>query len=209
MNRLAIQSHLLGAQMLGLENLMVLQGDRFTEKDLARVKDVSDFKPTELIQAVAAMNQGIDFKGLKLTRPTNFCIGASVDLGRGVQREARLAHRKETAGAHFFLTQPVFSTGEMEAFLDAYQEISGEVLSQPVFFGLQVLVSGGVIFSNVPEAIRQDLEKGRAGTDIALELLHKFQDAGFRRIYLIPPILKGGSRDYQAAQKVLKKARMN
>ncbi len=37
MNRLAIQNHLLGAQLLGLENLLVLQGDEFTEKDLESV----------------------------------------------------------------------------------------------------------------------------------------------------------------------------
>ena len=207
MNKLALQSHLLGAQMLGLENLVVVQGDDFSERDLSRVKPVNDFRPTTLMSALASMNQGEDFRGSRLRAPTDFCIGASIDLGRGIADEAALAHLKAQAGAQFFITQPVFSTGEVTDFLDTYQGVSGGDISQPVFFGLQVLVKDGVIFSSVPQGVRQDLEQGRDGVDIALELLHEFLGFGLRRIYLVPPILRGGARDYQAAQRVLEGAR--
>ncbi len=207
MNKLAMQSHLLGAEMLGLENVMVIGGDPFNERDLARQRDVSDFRPTELIQAINEMNQGLDFKGFKLKTPTNICVGASIDLGRGIEREARLTHRKVAAGAQFFLAQPVFDKAEIVSFLEAYESAAGRQLTEPVFFGLQVLVKGGVLFSNVPEVIREDLEKGRQGTDIALELLAALQEMGIKRIYLIAPILKGGARDYEAAQAVLEAAR--
>lgn len=203
MNKLAMQSHLLGAEMLGLENVMVVGGDPFNERDLARQKDVSDFRPTELIRAIQQMNQGLDFKGFKLKAPTDICVGASIDLGRGVEREARLTHRKVEAGVQFLLAQPVFDKAEIAMFLDAYEATAGSELTQPVFFGLQVLVKGGVLFSNVPEAIRVDLDKGRAGTEIALELLAELRELGIKRIYLIAPILKGGARDYAAAQAVI------
>ena len=207
MNKLALQSHLLGAQMLGLENLMVIKGDAFTERDLTQVKDVSDFRPTGLMKALESMNQGADYKGLKLREPTDFCIGASIDLGRDIETEAALTHRKALSGAHFLITQPVFTTDEITSFLEAYKAVSGEVISQPVFFGLQVLEKDGIIFSSVPEGIRQDLERGRSGTDIALELLNEFLDFGIRRIYLVPPIMRGGVRDYEAAHRVLEGAR--
>jgi homocysteine S-methyltransferase len=203
MNKLAMQSHLLGAEMLGLENVMVVGGDPFNERDLARQRDVSDFTPTELIQSIGEMNQGLDFKGFKLKAPTDICVGASIDLGRGVDREARLTYRKVKAGAQFFLVQPVFDKAEIGSFLNAFESTAGGELAQPVFFGLQVLVKGGVLFSNVPEAIRADLDKGRKGLDIALELLADLQEMGIKRIYLIAPILKGGARDYEAAQAVI------
>jgi homocysteine S-methyltransferase len=203
MNKLAMQSHLLGAEMLGLENVMIVGGDPFTEKDLARQQDVSDFRPTELIQAIGEMNQGLDFKGFKLKTPTDICAGASIDLGRGIDREARLTFQKVKAGTQFFLAQPVFDKAEIVSFLDAYESTAGSDLAQPVFFGLQVLVKGGVLFSNVPESISQDLDKGRDGLDIALELLAELQELGIKRIYLIAPILKGGARDYEAAQAVI------
>lgn len=204
MNKLALQSHLLGAQMLGLENIVIVKGDDFTERDLSTgVSDVNDFKPTELIEAVAAMNEGKDYKDLKLKSPTDFCIGATIDLGRGIEPEAKLTYSKATAGAHFFLAQPVFDTKDITTFLNAYQAIAGSELSQPVFFGLQILRQDGIIFSSIPEAIRQDLEKGRDGIDIALEQLQQLQDFGIKRVYLIPPILKGGIRDYETAQQLL------
>ncbi len=203
MNRLAVQNHLLGAEMLGLKNVVVLKGDDFGDKDLSRVKHVGDFTPTGLIQALERMNEGLDFRGRKLSSPSDLCIGATIDLSRPLGSEAELTHRKVSAGAHFFLTQPVFGTDEVASFLDAYRAASGEDLSQPVFFGVQVLVKDGVIFSTVPQRIRTDLEGGREGTDIALQLLQDFSALGIKRIYLVPPILKGGARDYQAAQRVI------
>ena len=207
MNKVALQSHLLGAQMLGLENVVVLRGDVFTEKDLEKVKDVSDFTPTGLIKSLDTMNQGIDFRGSKLRAPTELCVGGSIDLGRGIHMEAALAHSKAMAGAQFFITQPIFNTDDISAFSGAYSAITGQELTQPVFFGLQILQKDGVIFSSVPEGVRTDLDEGREGTDIALELLEKFQAAGIKRIYLVPPIMKGGARDYEAAQTVLKQAK--
>lgn len=209
MNKLALQSYLLGAHMLGLDNVVVMQGDHFTSQDLLQVKAVHDFTPTSLIQAIAAMNEGQDYKGLKLQTPTDFCIGATIDLGRGIEAEAKLTQRKVRAGAHFFITQPVFSAQEITTFLEAYEAVAGMELVQPVFFGLQIFRQDGVIFSNVPETIRQDLAKGRAGTEIALEILAQLQAFGLKRVYLIPPIIKGGGRDYEAARQLLEQVSLS
>ena len=203
MNKLAIQNHLLGASLLGLDNLIVVGGDGFTERDLTMVKDVSDFTPTGLIAAIKSMNQGTDYRGLNLRSSTDFCVGATIDLGRDMDGEARLTHRKALAGADFFITQPVYHLGQVERFQERYESAAGEKLSRPLFLGLQVLDAKGLIFGEVPESIREDLDRGRDGTDIAIELLHQFVAEGVTNIYLVPPILRGGLRDYEAAQKVL------
>ena len=66
MNKLAAQSLLLGADLLGLENAVVLQGDRFSEQELELIVSVDDFSPTELLRSIQAMNEGIDYRGSKL-----------------------------------------------------------------------------------------------------------------------------------------------
>lgn len=203
MNKLALQSQLLGAQLLGLENVIVVQGDPFNERDLALVKEVGDFQPTGLIAAITAMNQGVDYRQTRLQASTDFCIGATVDLGRGIQREARLAHRKVQAGAQFLITQPIFDVADAKRFRDAYAGAAGGPLTVPVFFGLQVLERDGIIFSSVPQAVRDQLDKGRSGVAIALELHRQFQESGIHNIYLVPPIRRGGGRNYAAAQEVL------
>jgi 5,10-methylenetetrahydrofolate reductase len=203
MNKLALQSQLLGAQLAGLENVIIVQGDPFTERDLARVKNVGDFRPTGLIAAIAAMNQGVDFRDSRLRAPTDFCIGAAADLSRGAQQEARLAHQKAQAGAQFFITQPIFDPAEAERFHDAYSSVAGGPLRLPVFFGLQVLEQDGVLFSSVPESVREELAGGRSGVEVALELYQRFQERGLHNVYLVPPIRRGGARNYAAAQQVL------
>ena len=203
MNRLALQSELLGAQMLGLENVIVVQGDPFPERDLPLVRPVNQVTPTGLIASILNMNLGTDFRGGKLRAPADFCIGATVDLGRGVEREARLARRKIEAGAHFLITQPIFDPDEAARFINAYADATGEPPGLPVFFGLQVLEQDGIIFSSVPEQVREELAGGRSGVDLAVEQFQRFQEADINDIYLVPPIRRGGARSYQAAQKVL------
>ena len=207
MNRIAVQSRLLGAQMLGLENVVVLQGDRFSPEEAERVKAVNDYTPTSLIASAAAMNDGLDYRGSKLRGATSLCIGASFDLARDLDREVALTQRKVDAGAHFLIAQPIYDLGVRHAFLDAYERSTAAPLDLPVFWGLQVLDKDGIVLGNVPPEMRQQLDEGRPGVDIAIELLRQFVDDGVRGVYLVPPILRGGARHYDAARQVLASVR--
>lgn len=208
MNRLALQSLLLGAQILGLENVTVVQGDRFDNRDRALLA-VNGYRPTELIAAIRALNEGADFRGSSLREPTNFCIGATFDLARDIDAEAELTARKVEAGAHFLMSQPIFDPNDAHRFLESYQQQSGQPLAIPVFYGLQILEPDGVLFSSVPDEVRAELDAGRPGVEIALELYQHFQEAGLRNVYLVPPIRRGGARDYGAAREFLGRAALN
>lgn len=203
MNRLAIQSLLLGAQMLGLENVLVVQGDPFSERDLALTKAADGYRPTELIEGIRAMNEGVDFRGSSLREPTDFCVGATFDLGRGIDAEAALAVRKVEAGADFLMSQPFFDPDDARRFRESFERQSGGSLVLPVFFGLQILEQGGVLFSSVPAGVRSELEAGRSGVEIAEELYGRFREEGLHDVYLMPPIRRGGARDYAAAREFL------
>jgi len=64
MNKIATGSQLLGAQTLGLENVVVVQGDRLTERETEQgASAVDDFTSTSLIASIAAMNNGLDYRG--------------------------------------------------------------------------------------------------------------------------------------------------
>ncbi len=206
MNRLALQSLLLGAQMLGLENLVVVQGDQFNDRDRALLA-VNGYRPTELLAAIRSMNEGVDFRGSNLREPTSFCIGATIDLGRELEEEAALALRKVEAGADFLVSQPIFDPDDARRFREIFEWQSGQALTLPVFWGLQILEPGGVLFSSVPEGVRADLEAGRSGVDIAVELYASFREAGLHDVYLMPPIRRGGARDYDAAREFLGRVR--
>ena len=202
-NKVAAQSLLLGAQLLGLENLVVVRGDDFSDRDLALLKEVNDFTPTGLLHSIRGMNEGVDFKGLRLRSATDFCIGATIDLGRGMVGELALTRRKVETGARYFISQPTFHPDEPTEFMARYADRFGEELEAPIFHGVQVLTKESIVFGNVPVWVTDDLSKGRSGQDIALQVLGDFTNAGIRSVYLVPPILRGGRRDYEAAQAVL------
>lgn len=201
MNKLALESKLLGAQLLGLENMLVVQGDPMTDRDPSTA--VKDYTATGLIAATASLNAGIDHKGSKLRAPTAFCIGGSVDLDRGVEQQARLTRRKVEAGAHFLMTQPIFDATLVERFQGAYETLAGGALSVPVVWGLQILAKDGVVFSNVPAEAREQLAAGRDAVELALQTYEELRAAGVVGFYLVSPIMRGGARDYEAGRRFL------
>ena len=215
MNKLALQNHLLGAQALALSNVVVVRGDDLTPRDQALFRAVHDFRPTELIAAAVAMNAGTDFRGSALRAPTRLCVGATLDLARGhgaeapgsgspdYEAEARLTARKVRAGAMFLLTQPVFHPEQAERFRDTYRRVNGESLEVPVLWGFPVLAKESITFGAVPERWRRELDAGRPGAELAAEELQRFTAAGLTALYVMPPILRGGARDYAAAAAAL------
>ena len=206
MNKLAAQSQVLGAQILELQNVVVVQGDPFGKNDRPLVKPVNDYQPTELISSISDMNKGQDFRGRELETPTDFCIGAVVDLGNPIEDEVKLAVRKIRAGAEFLITQPIFNVDHVARYRESYGYHADRAGTHPVYFGLQILEKDGVLFSSVPGSLKEELEKGRSGVEIALELYEKFKAARLNNIYLMPPIKRGGERDYAAAKDFLQKA---
>jgi len=204
MNKLAIQSHLLGAQLLGLENLVIFQGDIFNPRELLNVKPVMDYKATELIHAATMMNNKLDYIGTTLTNPTNFCIGSTLDLNKDLNNEIHLVNKKIESGAEYFLLQPIFSIEILHQFLETYNQIFQTTLDTPLCLGVQILNPLTKSFGHIPIKIRRELELGKSPVSIAYEFIEKAILNKFNCIYLLPAILPTGDRDYDAASTIIK-----
>ena len=204
MNRIAIQSLLLGASWSGLENVAILRGDPIRPRDRDRVRPVNDYTTTALVSDIVEMNHGRDFRGLGLAEPTGFCPGATVDLGRDLDAEIELAVRKSSAGAEFLLCQTRFDAAEFQAFSSRLSEALGPGRPPTMFAGVQILVRDGIDFGNVPRRIRQEMGAGGSGLQIAIDYARELWNHGVRAFYIIPPILKGGIRDYPAAGQLIR-----
>ncbi|MFN8532255.1 MAG: methylenetetrahydrofolate reductase [Dehalococcoidia bacterium] len=205
-NVLALSNTLMGAYLLGVRDVVVLAGDEFGGRDLSLVQAVRQVSPTGLIRQIVRLNEGIDFRGAKLLAPTSFSVGATVDLGRGVEHEVVLARRKIEAGAMFLLTQPIYDAELFERFVLAYAESGGPDLP-PVVVGIDVPATGSVSFAAVPEWVKRDLAAGRTGAEIALEVATGLRPFGVPAYYVVPTILRGGARDYAGAAPVIEALR--
>ena len=77
-NRMALQSDLLSANILGIHNLLCLTGDYITVGDHIEAKPVFDLDSVQLLQTVKMLQEGKDLGGNKLSGPAQFCVGAIV-----------------------------------------------------------------------------------------------------------------------------------
>ena len=202
MNRIAVQSALLDAAALGAENVVVLRGEPLSERDSRRVSEVNDYATTALLRDIGEMNRGLDFRGRALDSPTAFCAGATADLSNPLEREAALAARKTAAGAEFILCQAAFDAARMSDFARRLRERPGSSPAPCLFAGVQIPSEEGTIFGDASGSVRAELRAGRSGLDMATENAAALRDAGFRLFYIIPPILAGGARDYEAASRL-------
>lgn len=78
-NRLAIQSDLLGAAALGIENVLCLTGDHQKFGDQPEAKGVFDLDSVQLIATVAQLNAGYLLSGKEIKKAPDFLIGAAAN----------------------------------------------------------------------------------------------------------------------------------
>jgi methylenetetrahydrofolate reductase (NADPH) len=183
-NRLALQSDLLSAYTLGIENVLCLTGDYVSLGDHPDAKPVFDLDSVSLIHTVKTLCGGHDLAGKELLGAPDFCIGAVVSPGADpVEPQILKMENKITAGAQFFQTQAIYD-------LDQFNTFMGRVshLSVPVLGGIILLKSAGMArFMNrnvagvhVPERLvdRMEETKDKVATsvEIAAELVKGMKD---------------------------------
>ena len=130
-NRLALQSDILSAAALGIENLLILTGDHPVLGDHPEAKPVFDLDSVQLLQVVSKMQEGFDMKGNKLEGAApKFCVGAVVNPGADpLEPQIIKMEKKIEAGAVFFQTQAVFDVKVFERFLSKIKHLNTTILA--------------------------------------------------------------------------------
>lgn len=117
-NRLAIQSDLLSAHLLGIRNLLCLTGDYPTVGDHKDAKPVYDIDSIQMMQIIDGMNKGHDMNGKTLRGATDLHIGAAMTPEMEPSGLAQTKFEtKVNAGANFFQTQAIFDTACFKEFM--------------------------------------------------------------------------------------------
>lgn len=123
-NLLGMMSDLLGAQALGLRNLLIITGDPPKMGPYPDSTAVFDIDSIGLTNLVRYLNHGLDPGGNSIGPPTSFFIGvgvnpAAVDSGYEIGR----FEWKVDAGAEFAVTQPIFDVDGFIEFLDEIKHV--------------------------------------------------------------------------------------
>ncbi len=198
-NLLRVQGDLLAAHALGIRNVFVVMGDPTSIGDYPEATDNYDLVPSGLIKLIKqGFNMGVDHSGTSIGQPTNFFVGAALNLcPQDVDNEVKNLHRKIKAGADFFLTQPIYRADDGPKLLAAYEAKHGK-LNKPILAGILPLVSAkhasflhhevpGVF---IPEEARTKIESAtdegaKIGVELAVDLIQNIKTWA-DGIYIMP-----------------------
>lgn len=136
-NVLGIQSDLLGADAVGIRNLICITGDPPKMGNYPDATAVFDVDAIGLVNIVHNLNRGLDIGGNPIGTGTGFVIGVGANPGiTDLDEEIRRFEYKVEAGAEYAVTQPVFDLRLLETFLRRIEHCR-----VPVIAGIWPLVS--------------------------------------------------------------------
>jgi 5,10-methylenetetrahydrofolate reductase len=185
-NRLALQSELLSAWVLGVKNVLCLTGDYVSVGDHPQAKPVFDLDSVQLLQTVTALNQGKDLSGNPLLGKTDLFAGAVVTPEADPIEPQMLKFAKKIAvGAKFIQTQAIYDLDNFKRFMDKARKFDVKIMA-----GIVLLVSAGMArYMNknvpgifVPDKLIEELAqapKGKAieaGIAIAGRMIRQLRD---------------------------------
>jgi len=186
-NRLALQSDLLNAWVLGIENVLAITGDLPSLGDHPQAKPVYDIDSVQLLWVMKKLNEGYDVVGNELQGKPNLFPGAVVNPGADTEASFELQlikmEKKIEAGARFFQTQAIY---DVDIFAKFMKRVEG--FNVPILVGIIPLKSAGmakymnknVAGVSVPEELidqmAQTEDKVKTGIEIAAKLIKELKD---------------------------------
>jgi len=206
-NKIALQSDILGANALGIKNILCITGDSVKAGDQLDAKAVHEFESVRLLQQIQDFNDGIDptFKNLT-DEKTNIFAGAAADPSCNNMRSLKMrTQKKKDAGARFIQTQMIMD----KKFLYNFCKDISEPLGIPVIAGVFLLksyknalfINKHVPGANIPENILNRLKESKEpleeGIEIASEQVKEFMQysqgvhiMAVKSEHLVPEILQ-------------------
>ncbi len=120
---MALQADLLGANALGIRNIVCETGNPPLLGDYPNVDGIWDVDSVGLVELVAGLNQGIDCNGLPLATKTSFHAGARFNpSAANLEAEIARTASKIQAGARFLISRPVYELAQLRLMMAALSE---------------------------------------------------------------------------------------
>lgn len=192
-NRIALQSDLLSAAALGLQNVLCLTGDYVSLGDHPDAKPVFDLDSVSLLHTATQLMEGHDLSGAELAGKPDFCLGAVVSpAAEPLEPQLIKMERKVRAGACFFQTQAVYDPEQFSRFMDQAKHFK-----VPVLVGIIPLKSAGMArFMNrnvagvsVPDGLIEEMadatDRLAKSIEISARLIREMKDL-CQGVHLMP-----------------------
>lgn len=165
------EDFLIELRYLGIDNVLAIRGDDHGyRKRLDHGRTASEYA-IDLVQQIAAMNQGKYLEDLLDADPSDFCIGVAGYPEKhfeapNLDSDIRWAKDKVDAGAGYIVTQMFFDNTHYFNFVDACRAQGIEV---PIIPGLKILTTKRQLqtiprnfYCEIPSDLTREIEAAKA-----------------------------------------------
>lgn len=185
-NRMALQGDVLAAHVLGIQNLVVVQGSDMGQSDHIEATVVDDLTELELIEAIQGLNNGKDMAGFELDGVPSLTTGCTIEPyadDKALEAELETAAQKVAAGCKFVITPPVFDLERFAGFMTKAKALGVPII--PTVFLIKSLAIAQYIANSEPGAhipedlirrIRKSANRENEGLRIAGETVAAVKD---------------------------------
>ena len=185
-NRLALQSDLLSAWVMGIQNVLALTGDLPELGDHPQAMKVYDLDSVTLLQAISKLNEGYDMSGGELQGKPDFFSGAVVKVVNDTEASLELQliklEKKIEAGARFIQTQAVFEADAFDRFMKKAAKFNVPILAGVIPLKsagmarfMNKNVSGVFVPDELIDRMAQAEDKSKTGIEIAADLMKELK----------------------------------
>ena len=195
-NLLGMQSDILGAEAIGLRDILAITGDPPKLGNYPNATAVYDVDSIGLVKMIRNLNRGLDIVGNAINGRTSIHIGVGVNPGAAnIDEEIRRFEQKVESGAEFAMTQPIFETEMLFSFLDRIEQFR-----IPILVGILPLASlrsaeflhNEVPGMSVPGDIRKRMKEAgdgalEVGVEVAREALAETAPR-VQGVYVMAPV---------------------
>jgi methylenetetrahydrofolate reductase (NADPH) len=168
------ENALIDLHFLGIDNILVLQGDAIkTESRFIAEPDGYKFA-SELLEQVVKMNKGIYLDDeLQNTSPTSFCVGVAGYPEKhfsapNLKADLKYLKLKVDLGAEYIVTQMFFNNQKYFEFVDECRKAG---INVPIIPGIKPLTGKGQLtilpkafHIDIPEELSEEVEKCKDNT---------------------------------------------
>jgi 5,10-methylenetetrahydrofolate reductase len=173
-NRIALQSDLLSAWVLGIENVLALTGDVPSLGDHPQAKPVYDLDSVQLLWVIGRLNEGYDMVAV---------VNPGADTETSLELQLIKMEKKINAGARFFQTQAIYDVDSFAKFMKRVEGFRVPVLAGVIplkSVGMARFMNKNVAGVSVPEELIKKMaeaeDKTKTGIQIAADLMKELKD---------------------------------
>ncbi len=161
-NKIGLAGQIMGAEALGLSNVLSLTGDHTALGDCPETKPVFDLDSATLIKLVREMVDSGSINGHEIEKPPRFHVGGAANPNADpMEAEILKIGRKAEAGAEFLQTQVVYDVDMTAEFLREIKKYN-----VPILLGIFPMKSYG---------IAKGFDMFVPGVDVPKEILERWK----------------------------------